>query len=140
MTDFQNKHLREEWEKRQRAILAASSKRLAEDEAARQQLDAELALFRAKNAEVQGKLDQQIDASASRFADLQVELKFDCERLDRSLAAAGGNGSAQTGEGNQCLDARANLAACLRQAEDVRKCDGFVEVMEACIKKQVLSQ
>ena len=45
MTDFQNKHLREEWEKRQRAILAASSKRLAEDE--RDKLKSQLARMRA---------------------------------------------------------------------------------------------
>mmetsp|Transcript_22005 Transcript_22005/g.47956 ORF Transcript_22005/g.47956 Transcript_22005/m.47956 type:complete len:167 (-) Transcript_22005:125-625(-) len=139
MADFQSAHLKEEWENRQRAILAARSERIAEDERRRAGLEAELKLFRVRNAETQAKLDAKIDDASARFADLQIELKYDVDRLEKKL----GSGPKVKGSDDAaapCLTLRSDLAACFRDADDVRKCDGFVEALERCVRMEVVKQ
>ena len=137
MEDFQSTHLKEEWENRQRAILAARSERIAKDEERRAGLEAELNLFRARNADTQSKLDARIDAASARFADLEVEMKYDIDRLEKKI----GSGPKITdGKAAPCLTLRSDLASCFREADDVRKCDGFMEALERCVRMEVVKQ
>ena len=139
MNEFQSKHLKEEWEKRQRAILASRNKRIAEDERRRVGLEQELNVFRAQNADVQAKLDAKIDSASARFADLQVELRYEADRVEKKLGQGGPRGAAG-GAAPPCVELRSELAACFREADDVRRCDGYVEALERCVKVEVVKQ
>ena len=138
MSDFQSKHLKEEWENRQRSILASRNKRIAEDERRRIGLEHELNVFRARNAETQAKLDAKIDSSSARFADLEVELQFEVDRVEKKVGQGGPKGA--DGAVAPCVALRADLASCFREADDVRKCDGYIEAMERCVKVEVVKQ
>lgn len=137
MNEFQSKHLKEEWEKRQRAILASRNERIAEDERRRVGLEQELNVFRAQNADVQSKLDAKIDSASARFADLQVELQYEADRVEKKLGQSGPKGA---GGAAPCVEVRSELAACFREANDVRRCDGYVEALERCVKVEVVKQ
>ena len=136
MNEFQSKHLKEEWEKRQRAILASRNERIAEDERRRVGLEQELSMFRAQNADVQAKLDAKIDSASSRFADLQVELQYEVDRVEKKLGQGGPKGAG--GAAAPCVELRSELAACFREVADVRRCDGYVEALERCVKVEVV--
>ena len=138
MSDFQSKHLQEEWENQQRAILAARSERIAQDEQRRQGLENELNLFRARNAETQSKLDGKIDAARLRFADLEVALKYDIDAMEKKHLGKGPK--AEGVQSQPCVGLRTDLAACFKETDDVRKCDGYVEALERCVKKEVVKQ
>ena len=138
MNDFQSKHLKEEWENRQRAILASRNERIAEDERRRVGLEQELNVFRARNAETQAKLDAKVDSANARFADLQVELQYEVDRVEKKVGQGGPKGA--DGAAAPCVTLRADLAACFREADDVRKCDGYIEALERCVKVEVVKQ
>ena len=138
MNDFQSKHLKEEWENRQRAILASRNERIAEDERRRVGLEQELNVFRARNAETQAKLDAKIDSASARFADLQVELQYEVDRVEKKVGQGGPKGA--DGAATPCVSLRADLAACFREADDVRKCDEYIDALERCVKVEVVNQ
>lgn len=130
--DFQSKNLKDEWESRQRSILAASNERVARDEQRRAELDQKLGVWRSQNESTQSQLDTKIDGLNSRFADLSVEIQHDASRIERKIGA-----NPKFGRGDICLNARAQVSACLKECDNIRKCDGFVDILENCAKKAV---
>ena len=60
------------------------------------------------------------------------------ERVEKKLGQGGPKGS--DGAAAPCVALRADLAASFREADDVRKCDGYVEALERCVKVEVVKQ
>lgn len=133
--DFQSVVLKEEWEKRQKSILAQNNKRVMAAEKRKADLEQKLEAWRNHDKKLHEKLDTKIDELNSRFADSAVELKYDTDRLEKKI----GQGP-KFGTGNACLNARADLANCYKNSADPLACDEFIEALERCVKKTVLSQ
>jgi hypothetical protein len=85
--DFQSTVLKDEWEKRQKYLLARNNKRRLEDlqhqEAHKQQQE----LFQKENEALQGRLDERTDTLLARFADSTIALQHDTARLEKEHLA-----------------------------------------------------
>ena len=86
----------------------------------------------------QPELDAKVDSANARFADLQVELQYEVDRVEKKVGQGGPKGA--DGAAAPCVALRANLAACFREADDVRKCDGYIDALERCVKVEVVKQ
>mmetsp|Transcript_13694 Transcript_13694/g.28198 ORF Transcript_13694/g.28198 Transcript_13694/m.28198 type:complete len:178 (-) Transcript_13694:206-739(-) len=136
LKDFQSKVLKEEWESRQRNIMIASNERIARDEQRKAELDQKLEVWKDHNTNVHAQLDSKVDSLKARFTDLEVELRYDVSRLESTSLGLG----PKFGRGEACVSARADLAACLKETDDFMKCDRFIDILEHCTKKTVMSQ
>eukprot|EP00560_Eucampia_antarctica_P006154 CAMPEP_0197824468 /NCGR_PEP_ID=MMETSP1437-20131217/1698_1 /TAXON_ID=49252 ORGANISM="Eucampia antarctica, Strain CCMP1452" /NCGR_SAMPLE_ID=MMETSP1437 /ASSEMBLY_ACC=CAM_ASM_001096 /LENGTH=170 /DNA_ID=CAMNT_0043424093 /DNA_START=68 /DNA_END=580 /DNA_ORIENTATION=+ len=132
--DFQNKVLKEEWEKRQKSILVASNQRIAMDEKRREDLENKLEAWRKGDDNIQKNLDEQIDGLKARFADAEVEIIFDVSKMEKKIGSA-----PEFGDGSACLDLRAILTDCYNKEKDIRLCDIHVQAVEACTKRVISS-
>jgi hypothetical protein len=86
LQDFQSTVIKEEWEKRQKYLLAKNNKRRMEDFQFQEALKERMAAVRQQQATVQSQLDEKAESLQAQFADTSVGMKHDADRLAESLS------------------------------------------------------
>ena len=83
LQDFQSTVLKEEWEKRQKYILARNSKRRQADFEFQEALKERMAAVRKQQTAVQSQLDEKAATLQARFADVSIGMQHDAARLEK---------------------------------------------------------
>lgn len=83
LQDFQSTVLKEEWEKRQKYLLAKNNKRLMSDYEFQEALKERMTAVRQQQAAVHKQLDEKAEALQARFADISIGLQHDADRLEK---------------------------------------------------------
>mmetsp|Transcript_6815 Transcript_6815/g.9821 ORF Transcript_6815/g.9821 Transcript_6815/m.9821 type:complete len:175 (+) Transcript_6815:52-576(+) len=132
---FETKILKEQWNKRQSEILKSTNARTAAETQRRLRFESEYNQWKKQNSETHSNLDKDIDEFRARFADAAASLKWDVGKLESKAGK-----SVQFGKDNACVNARIDVAECLREENDVRKCNEILKIMENCTKQNVVVQ
>mmetsp|Transcript_22604 Transcript_22604/g.31562 ORF Transcript_22604/g.31562 Transcript_22604/m.31562 type:complete len:167 (+) Transcript_22604:127-627(+) len=134
--DFQSTVLKEEWEKRQKYLLARGNERKINELQRQEHLEQQMEAFQEQNAKVQEQLDAQMDTSKARFADMIVEMQHDAKRLEDTYV----HGSNKNQKQQPCTFERANLTVCLKNTESSSPsaCDELMEAMDRCVKRSLV--
>lgn len=83
LQDFQSTVLKEEWEKRQKFLLAKNNQRRLDDYQFQEALKERMAVVRQQQASIQSQLDEKTQALQARFADVSIGAQHDAERLEK---------------------------------------------------------
>jgi predicted RNA-binding protein with EMAP domain len=135
LQDFESSVLKEEWEKRQKMIMAKTNERRLQDFQFQEALKERMAAIRQHHAQVQESLDERTEALQARFADVAVELQHDAARLRDQYLSPQPDSSQPS-----CLDVRTKLATCFKQNVNNSKiCDDYVEALNVCMQKRLLA-
>jgi len=83
LQDFQSTVLKEEWEKRQKYLMAKNNQRRMEDFQFQEALKERMAAVRQQQTAVNAQLDEKAEALQARFANVSVALQHDADRLEK---------------------------------------------------------
>jgi exonuclease VII large subunit len=138
LQDFQSSVLKQEWEKRQKLILAKSNERRLADYQFQEALKERMQHIRQHHAQIQQRLDEKTEALQARFADVTVELQHDAARLREQHLSS--SSKQPTGSQPGCVDVRTKLATCYEEnVSNSKICDGYVEALNVCMQKRLLA-
>lgn len=83
LQDFQSTVLKEEWENRQKYLLAKNSKRRQADFEFQEALKARMEAVRQQQTAVQSQLDEKAQALQARFTSVSIDLQDDVARFEK---------------------------------------------------------
>jgi len=132
--DFQSSVLKEEWSKRQSAILTRANERKAQNKQHQAELEEKVNAWKEHDTAAQKQLDEQMNALKGQFVDKHLDVMSDVGRLERKM----GTGP-KFGEGKACLNTRVNLIQCYKENDDIRPCNDIMAALEQCVSKTVTS-
>jgi hypothetical protein len=87
--------------------------------------------FQEQARQVHERLDDAIDASKAKLADLEVEVGNEINRLYDKFVGE----KTTTSLRGECLDVRADLSHCFRTLKDGRECQVFIQKLDRCVTK-----
>mmetsp|Transcript_16759 Transcript_16759/g.23662 ORF Transcript_16759/g.23662 Transcript_16759/m.23662 type:complete len:172 (-) Transcript_16759:188-703(-) len=135
--DFQSTVLKEEWEKRQKYVLARGNERKIKELQRQEQLEQQMTAFQEQNKKVQDQLDNKIDATKAQFVDTMVEMQHDAKRLEDTYTSK----NKKFQQEQPCTFERANLTVCLNgssKGTSPTQCDDLMEAMDRCVKRSLV--
>ena len=131
--EFQSKVLKEEWEKHQKHLIIQGSKLRSESHRVMEDIDKQMNEFRIRDSLQQQQLDERAEDLQAKFADINTELQFDANRIDRKLASMIFKGETEP----PCLGSRTKVALCFQDAKG-SSCDDYLKELERCVKETVV--
>jgi hypothetical protein len=85
VSDFQSEILKEEWESRQKFVLAKSNQRILAEEQRKQDLEKKLSAWKEQDTRVHERLDERLDELKTQFSEAEVEVRHDASRIQSKI-------------------------------------------------------
>lgn len=137
--DFQDKGLKEEWDKYKASVLVNRSYRAKTLASNLQQLQAQREQIQAARAPRLNELDQQIEMLNAQFNQAAEQLEHDTKRLGDQYKLKENASAELDSIPLPCLGPRAHLMDCQKKySNDTRPCDAYVKTLQKCVNYEIL--
>ena len=127
--DFDSHILQTEWDKYRTSHLQRHHQRESSSTDREAELRQRKELFQEQARQVHERLDDAIDASKAKLADLEVEVGYEINRLYDKFEGYKTTPSSR----GECLDVRADLSHCYSTLKDGRECQVFIQKLDRCV-------
>mmetsp|Transcript_20467 Transcript_20467/g.20750 ORF Transcript_20467/g.20750 Transcript_20467/m.20750 type:complete len:171 (-) Transcript_20467:257-769(-) len=133
--DFNDVQVQQEYIGFQRSMLEERRERAQSEHEINVQFQREVKAWQKMDKQRQEELDNKIDDMNAQFFNSSAEINHEASRLEEKIAK---DAKIDIKE-EDCFNSRMNLASCFKiNSKNLSECNGFVEILEQCVKKTIV--